>query len=176
MIYQVTLSKSYHFSVPLRNWGKILILYLTDCCQNQVRTLSRKVFSQMQSCVIIFKYGISSVVLFFGGLVLGFFVLGGLVFSFFHMITAQVMLDHDAVSPRFTLCLFQADYTSNAASIPLVYFPSTTSLRCKSHHNVKYCIAATYKTQHTFTVETNAIYKSCSRSMQKAFKKERQHI
>lgn len=83
MIYQVTLSKSYHFSVPLRNRGKILILYLTDCCQNQVRTLSSEVFSQMQSCVIIFKYGISSVVLFFGGLVLGFFVLGGFWFFLF---------------------------------------------------------------------------------------------
>lgn len=71
IIYQMTLSKSYHLSVPLRNqWDEILFLYLTDCCQNQVRTLSRKIFSQKQSCVIIFKYGISSVVLFFGGVFL----------------------------------------------------------------------------------------------------------
>lgn len=86
------------------------------------------------------------------------------------------MLDHDAVLPQFTLCLFPADYTSNAASITLVYIPSTTSLRCKSHHNVKYCIVATYKTQHTLTVEINAIHKSHTRSMQKGFKKEREHI
>lgn len=50
----------------------------------------------MQSGVILFNQGISSAAPFFG-----------------HMIAAQVMSHYDAVSPPFTLCLFQSEYTNN---------------------------------------------------------------
>ena len=114
----------------------------------------------MQSGVIIFKYGISSAAPFF-------------------FWPHDYGTDHARLRCCFIsvhpLPVLDRDYTSNAASLPLVHFPSTTSLRRKSHHGVKYCIATTYKTQHTLNCQDKC-YKSDIRSMQQGFKKQRDHM
>lgn len=133
----MALNNSYHLSVPLGTLKKILTVHLTVLLEKSNENMDRNVLPQRQSDATIFKHGIFSAA-FLGG-------------SHDHCTGhCQIMM---LIHIHSLFACFR-DYASNAASIPLVHFPSTTSGKCKSHHNVKYCIE----------------------SMQQEFKKERCHM